>query len=332
MAQPPPSPALDRADALAQRGQVAEAYELLEQAAARSDARAAARLAEWRLSGGLIRRDLAEARRLYGHAAVLGLDAAEPIHIAMLANGAGGQGRDWLGALALLRARAARDPLAREQVALLDAMAIDDTGDPLRAPEPEPLSAEPRIERVPGFLAAAECRYLAERASPMLQPSVVVHPQTGALVQHPVRRAHAAGFPFVLEDPVIHAINRRIAAATGLPVEHGEPLQVLAYDPGDEYRLHTDTLPPGENQRVATFLAMLDIGFVGGATAFPRLGVKWRGALGEALHFRNVDAIGRPDERASHAGLPVTRGRKLILSRWLRAAPLDLSGPPGRPF
>ena len=26
------------------------------------------------------------------------------------------------------------------------------------------------------------------------------------------------------------------------------------------------------------------------------------------------------------------QGRKLMLSKWLRARPLDLSGPPGRPF
>ena len=33
-----------------------------------------------------------------------------------------------------------------------------------------------------------------------------------------------------------------------------------------------------------------------------------------------------------HAGLPVTRGRKLMLSKWIRDKPLDLAGPPGRPF
>ena len=86
------------------------------------------------------------------------------------------------------------------------------------------------------------------------------------------------------------------------------------------------------NQRVATFLVALNADYEGGETAFPRLGIEWRGALGEALHFRNVDAAGAPSVIMWHAGAPVRKGRKFLLSKWIRATPLDLSGPPGRPF
>jgi len=330
MPRPARSTVAAQAEALAQRGAVPEAYSLLEQAIAQGDGQAAATLAEWRLTGAYIRRDLAAARELYGKAAALGQDDAEARHLALLANGAGGGGRKWREALERLAAR--RKPPARRQHALLAAMALDAEGDPTSLPDAILLHPEPPIERVPAFLSTDECRYLIDRALPALQPAVVLHPQTGEPMRDPVRRARVAGFPFVLEDPAIHAINRRIAAATGTRYEQGEPLQVLSYDPGDEYKPHSDALPPGANQRIATFLVALNAGYEGGETAFPRLGLSWRGAVGEALHFRNVDAAGAPAAELWHAGTPVVRGRKFLLSKWLRAAPLDLSGPPGRPF
>jgi prolyl 4-hydroxylase len=321
-----------RAEALAGQGRVAEAFLLLEGAIAGGDGRAALTLADWRMAGGLIRRDLAEARRLYGLAASLGVDEATPVHIALLANGAGGIGRHWEAALDLLRARAARDPLAARQSALLAAMAIDAGGDPREAPRRETVHAAPRIERLPGFLSAAECAYLVERALPLLAPSVVIDPRSGQPIHDPVRTAHAAAFPFVLEDPALHAINRRIAAATGTAPEQGEPAQVLSYAPGQEYKLHCDALPDGANQRVATLLVTLTDDFDGGETSFPRLGLALRGAVGDGLLFVNTDAAGRAEPAMWHAGLPVTRGRKLLLSKWIRQHPLDLAGPPGRPF
>jgi prolyl 4-hydroxylase len=323
----------DIATDLAQRGAVDQAYALLNRAIDDGDATSATLLAGWRMAGTLIRRDLAAACELYGRAAALGADEAEPVYIALLANGAGGTSRHWTRALGLLRRRAARDPLARRQVDLLDAMAIDGNGDPVRPVATQSLSVANGLWRSPAFFSAAECRYLADRAAPTLQPASVVDPRTGAMVQHPVRRAHATSFPFVQEDMVVHALNRRIAVVTGHAPERGEPLQVLGYGPGHEYRLHSDALPPAEpNQRVSTVLVVLRTEFAGGETAFPELGWQWRGQLGEALHFPSLDGRGQADRRMWHAGLPVTNGVKLIASKWIRAAPLDLASPPGRPF
>ena len=262
----------------------------------------------------------------------MGFADAEPRHLALLANGAGGSGRNWHEALE--RLAASREPLARRQHRLLEAMALDAEGDPTGLPAPIELHREPLIERRPDFLTPDECRYLIDRALPALEPAVVIHPHTGKPMRDPVRTARSTGFPFVLEDPALHAINRRIAAATGTRYEQGEPVQVLCYEAGEEYKLHVDALPPGPglNQRIATVLVALNADYEGGETAFPRLGLTWRGAVGEALHFRNVDAAGAPAGQMQHAGTPVRRKRKFLLSKWLRAAPLDLSGPPGRPF
>ena len=73
-------------------------------------------------------------------------------------------------------------------------------------------------------------------------------------------------------------------------------------------------------------------GIKAGQPAFLRLGLELTGKPGDGLFFVNTDARGQPEPAMWHAGLPVTRGRKLMLSKWIRDKPLDLAGPPGRPF
>jgi len=323
---------VDSATAAVQRGDIIGGARILDAAAAQGDGEAALVLANWRMTGELIRRDLGEARRLYGRAAELGVSDAEPVHIALLANGAGGSGRRWPEALDRLRQRARRDTAARAERDVLEAMQIDAEGNPLALPEPAMVNRTPSIRIFEGFLTPEECRYLVRVADPLLRPAVVIDPATGQAVHHPIRTADSVGFPFVSEGPALHAINRRIAAVTNTTYEQGEPAQILSYTPGQEYKLHSDAIVGEPNQRFATFLVCLQDDFAGGETVFPKLGHSWRGKAGDALHFVNVDAAGRPEPTAWHAGNPVTRGRKVILSKWLRSSPLDLSGPPGRPL
>jgi prolyl 4-hydroxylase len=75
---------------------------------------------------------------------------------------------------------------------------------------------------------------------------------------------------------------------------------------------------------VLTFLVYLDDDYEGGETAFPALGISFRGQIGDGLMFRNAARDGTPDQRAIHAGLPVTQGVKHIASRWIRAEQLRL--------
>jgi len=321
-----------RANALAAHGSVREGYDRLLQAIQSGDGYAAATLADWRMAGQFIRRDLPEARRLYGQALSLGINDAAGPYVALLASGAGGSGRDWKGALKVLEILQVFDVAARDQLSLIKAMGLSPQGEPRGSCDRQTIATNPPIEQLPAFLTIAECEYLQRIAAMRLTPALIVDPRTGALRRDPVRLARAAAFPLVAEDPALHAINRRIAAATGTRWEQGEPAQVLAYGPGEEYRLHSDALPPGDNQRIITFLIALNEDYDGGETSFPAIGLHWRGRRGDALMFRNVGPDGLPLAVAQHAGRPVTHGGKFILSRWIRERPLDLSGPSGRPF
>ena len=317
------SEAVIRANLLLQRNDVQGAAQILRQAEQGGDALAARELATWCLSGQVVRRHLATSRAMFERAAALGDAESAAVTRAFIGIGIGGP-RDWDQAIRLLRNAATNDSQAARELQLIQAMNLRPEGDPIGDHPFESLSNTPEIRRFPGLFSPAECNYLVETAKPMLQPSVVVHPTTGEQIRNPVRTSSAAGFPFRLENPAIHALNRRLAAASGSDVRAGEPLQVLRYAPGEQYHPHLDALPnlPPAQQRVLTFLVYLNDDYYGGETAFPQLGLKVRGKAGDGLLFRNASADGRPDPRAIHAGLPVTRGAKFIASRWIRAAPL----------
>jgi prolyl 4-hydroxylase len=224
-------------------------------------------------------------------------------------------------------ADARSNPQAARQITLLSAMELDDSGDPTQAYQPVFLSHDPLVVRFPAFLSADECAMLIEMAQPKLRPATVIHPVTGQLVTDPVRTSFAAAFPLLEETPFLHAVNRRIAAASRSHVEQGEPAQILSYSSGQQYHLHSDAILGEANQRIQTFLIYLNDDFQGGETFFPYGKLSLRPARGDAICFSNVDTAMRPAATAQHAGLPVTTGRKYLLSRWIRRNPLNLGGP-----
>lgn len=315
--------AVSQAQYLAQRGDALAAADVLNRAQQSGDAVAARELALWFLSGQVIRRSLASSRALFERAAELGDSYSAAVTRAFFAAGVGGPA-DWPRAISLLRA--ASDPEAARQLALIEAMDLTADGAPAVEFTAETLSETPDVRRFPALFSQAECDYLIETAKPLLAPSVVVDPRTGQQVPNPIRTSSAAGFPFLDENPAIHALNRRLAAASNTDVRAGEPLQILHYEPGQQYHRHSDALPhvAPDQQRVLTFLVWLNDDYEGGETAFPAVDLEVRGRTGDGLLFRNASADGAPDPRSIHAGLPVTRGVKHLASRWIRAAPLVL--------
>jgi prolyl 4-hydroxylase len=277
------------------------------------------------MEGQLVRRDLAAARALFERAAALGDSSSAVVTRAFIAGGVGGP-PDWPRALELLRAAAGTEAEAASQSRLIAAMALGPAGEPLGPFASNILCDAPEVRLFPALFTADECAYLIATAGPKLQPSVVVDPHSGKQIPNPIRTSSGVGFPLIDENPAIHALNRRLAAASGTDVRAGEPLQVLRYAPGEQYHQHSDALPgvaPME-QRVLTFLVYLDEDYDGGETRFPMPSIDVRGRTGDGLLFRNASADGAPDPRSVHAGLPVTRGVKHLASRWIRAAPLRL--------
>lgn len=181
------------------------------------------------------------------------------------------------------------------------------------------ISSDPQIEIVQGLFSKEECRYLQVLATPWLKPAKVYSEGGGTRLEN-MRDAHNMGFSPVTEDLVVQEINRCIADVSGFPYAWGEPLQVVRYLPGQQFRPHHDAHGSGggATKRVASALLYLNDAYEGGETHFPEMGIRVRGAIGDVLIFHNLTADGSADPRMIHAGLPVTRGEKWLATRWIR--------------
>jgi len=307
---------LIQAFSLSKAGRNPEAILIINQLAAQNEPEALFVLAEMKWRGGMVPQDPVQARHLYRRAAERGYAPAGIILTNLMASGVAGE-RDWRAALARLAAEAKADPRRRAMLDLLGRMKLDDEGNPLTLPEPEALSDSPWVRLFPRLLTAGECDYLRQLAEPGYMASTVYDEQR-RLVRDPIRTSDGSTIHWQIEDPVVHAINRRLAAATGTSAEHGEAMQILRYRPGQQYRNHFDFVQSSENQRQQTALVYLNYDYKGGETCFVKTGLKVKGRKGDGLVFRSALPDRTVDPLSEHAGLPVTSGTKLLASRWIR--------------
>lgn len=303
-------------------GRSPDQLRLVREAADRGSSDAMYHLALLYLVGDLLPRSLGEARVWLTRSAERGHVEAGELHVALLANGSGAPA-NWPAARALLERQSAHSPAAEEQVTLLGFMNLSEHGLPCDAVRSVSLCSGLKLTRFPNFLSQRECEHLARSAAEILEPAVVVDPDTGQRIAHPVRTSDGAVIGPGREDLVIRAINLRIAAATGTKVEQGEPLSILRYRPRQQYRLHSDALPGTSNQRIRTMLIYLNDAFTGGETHFPAVGVVVTPKAGDAVAFDSILPDGSVDPASRHAGLPVIKGSKWLATRWIREHPYN---------
>lgn len=184
---------------------------------------------------------------------------------------------------------------------------------------------QPLVRVLAGLLTDGECAELIEQARPRLARALTV--DEAGRHQVDTRRTSVGMFFKVGESPLVARIEQRLAQLLDLPVEHGEGLQVLHYQPGQEYKPHYDWFDPDQpgygtitargGQRIATVVMYLNTPEAGGGTAFPKAGLTVAAQRGSAVYF----AYEGGDESSLHAGLPVEHGEKWIATKWLRERP-----------
>ena len=188
------------------------------------------------------------------------------------------------------------------------------------------LSVEnPALRVLENLLDAEECDELIALAQPRLKRALTVASDGSNQVD---QRRTSEGMFFTLNElPLVGRIEQRLATLLGMPVSHGEGLQILHYLPGQEYEPHFDWFDPQQpgydtitavgGQRVASVVMYLNTPAQGGGTAFPELGLTVTARRGAAVYF----AYEGGDQQSLHAGLPVQRGEKWIATKWLRERP-----------
>lgn len=321
-------PDLNRAVELAAMGEGDAARTIVQRLADDGDRDALYTLGDMHWRGALVELDWAKGLDCFRKAEQAGNAGAGHAVTNLMASGVGCE-RDWPGAVTRLKVEAESDERRAVALALIEAMALDDQGNPARLLNTTRLLTTPDVVECSGLFTPAECNHLRALAEPFFAPSLVTGPNLEQ-IPDPVRTSDCATIFDLIEDPAVHALNRRLAVASGSEYACGEPLLILRYRPGQHYLNHLDALPGLENQRVKTALVYLNDGFEGGYTAFPAAGQSYRGQTGDAIVFRNVGDDGRPDQASMHAGLPVTQGEKYLASRWIRESPtFDANGPVG---
>lgn len=108
-----------------------------------------------------------------------------------------------------------------------------------------------------------------------------------------------------------------------------EALQLVHYEPGQEYTAHhdfgyADFKRKDQPARFATLLLYLNEGMEGGATQFPRWvnaetreGLNAEPKLGKAVLFYSQLPDGNMDDWSHHAALPVKKGEKWLINLWV---------------
>lgn len=130
-------------------------------------------------------------------------------------------------------------------------------------------------------------------------------------------------------DPFVRKLQRRIDDLLGIDPTYGETIQTQRYMVGQQFQAHTDWFPANTpyweqekesgGQRSFTAMAFLNAVEEGGATEFPRLGISIEPRPGALLIWNNADENGTPNPWTIHAGTPVVRGVKYIITKWYRA-------------
>lgn len=277
--------------------------------------------------------DLARSADLLCQAADGGLPSA----IRSLALVAADCGRTQTAAALFDRAALAGDEpsrlLASELAAVGDRAGCADkfrpTGANLDGPE-RPLQIQcedPYIATCDDLFSVLDCRHLIETGRRQLRPAQTIATDGAVSTQTDYRDSSTAEIDPFLEDFWSRILQRRMCRLVGLALEHAEPLTLIHYGIGQQYRPHRDYLPPSAlssgvglqaGQRGHTVIVYLADVEAGGETEFSELDLVIQPRRGRAVLFRNLDREGRPDPRTLHAGLPVQVGEKWLASLWIR--------------
>lgn len=181
------------------------------------------------------------------------------------------------------------------------------------------------------FLTKLDCKLIVQAINRLAVPSTLYDgkEKTGFRTSH----THH----FERNDPLTRDLEDYICTVTGLDILNAEQMQGQRYQKGQEYRHHHDFFHVGEGywnseadrggQRTWTAMLTLNEPKEGGETDFPHLGFRFQPRAGRLLMWNNMDRSGRPNMKTLHAGMPVIRGIKHVVTLWFRENPWRILNP-----
>ena len=182
----------------------------------------------------------------------------------------------------------------------------------------------PRVFLVENLLSEFECDHIVREGIKVVRPSIVG--QDGGFKSR--TRTSENGWLSRQRTPVLDTVHRRFADVLGLEdamVRSGanaEELQVVRYEPGQQYQPHHDFSDAGvTHQRFLTLLLYISPPERGGYTSFPKAmggrGLRVKPPKGSGVLFYSMLPDGNGDDLSLHAGEPVHEGRKWVCNLWI---------------
>ena len=175
------------------------------------------------------------------------------------------------------------------------------------------------------FLSPVECEALIQRIESRRRPSTIADDIGDAAF----RTSETCEFDHL--DPLIVALDAKLAWVSGITPAHGEPLQGQRYAPGQQFKPHTDYFEPTgsdfqrycavSGQRTWTFMIYLNDVAAGGETVFEGLGTTVKPQRGKLLCWNNRHPDGTVNPATLHHATKVRRGVKHVVTRWYRERP-----------
>ncbi|MEK4699495.1 2OG-Fe(II) oxygenase [Solibacillus sp. FSL R7-0668] len=176
---------------------------------------------------------------------------------------------------------------------------------------------EPLIVVLDNVLSDDECDELIRMSKDKLNRSKI-----GATREVNDQRTSSGMFFEDSENDLIATIEKRISTIMNIPIEHGEGLQILQYEPGQEYKAHFDffssTSKLASNNRISTLVMYLNDVEQGGETYFPKLNLSVTPKKGMAVYFEYFYTDQNLNELTLHGGAPVIAGEKWVATQWMR--------------
>lgn len=194
------------------------------------------------------------------------------------------------------------------------------------------LEANPAVRRAkvataqmftyPDFLSDAECDALIARIDASARPSTLL-----ATSEDPdYRTSNSADLDRWADE--VARIDTRIAELLGIPPENAETMQGQRYAVGQQFRAHCDyfhensaywsQMQESGGQRTWTAMVYLNDVEEGGATWFPRAGIRFRPKRRLLVIWNNMAPDGSPNYDTLHEGMRVLAGTKYVITKWFR--------------
>jgi len=190
----------------------------------------------------------------------------------------------------------------------------------------------PRILYSKNFLSSEDCdRILKETVNRFQRSQVAATQKNGtSALKDDVRTSSGAWLQRSRRE--VAKFTSKISQWSQIPRTHGESVQILKYEIGQEYRPHYDYFDPAvysrayiENggQRKASVLCFLSDVEEGGETIFPFPNIKVKPSKGAAVLWFNTYQNGTLDKKSAHGGAPVKKGIKYAAVQWMRTLPFN---------